>query len=62
MEGAPEGSTGTANRSGWINFEMFIEVLKSKIYANFHRKTYCYLTITKVTLAWQQISMHKIMG
>jgi transposase-like protein len=28
MEGAPEGSLGTTNRTGWINSEIFVEVLK----------------------------------
>lgn len=28
MEGTPEGSLGTATKSGWINYGIFVEILK----------------------------------
>lgn len=28
LEGAPEGSLGAANRSGWIKADIFVSVLK----------------------------------
>lgn len=40
MEGAPEGSTGTANRTGWMNSEIIIDVLKHiKKHAEYYRKS-----------------------